>query len=562
MSWDVAKHAAPLSIFSWAFLGFGLVLFALAGFGWSKHLSDEGQVVANNVRYAGELVEGMTPEAVEAAVSTRAAALLTREMTVDYGGGQLSIPLEDIGFSYDQQTTTERLMTARHQGSVWDQFSSWAIGELVAEEVEEAWGFDPARGKIALDNHPALTTVVIEEPEIIVGPTALEVTPGIVGIEADHDDVVDQLSAIDLTNPPDRIITEPEEIPPTVSDQEAQEAADHLNALTGDGVRVSVKGRGAILTGRILRELLVIEIGDGEVTAGFDVPAMQDTLENMFSGPMGDSLEPVIEVDGDSIEVLAPGEPPPVCCRAEAGQRLAGRILDGATGPFGLAARPADDPSLVAWADGSAIVEKVSEFTTPHDCCEARVQNIQRMADILRGVYLVPGETLSLNEFVGPRTVENGFVAAGAIRQGHLTQEIGGGVSQFATTIFNAAYFAGMDFEEYRSHTLYFSRYPYGREATISNPAPDLAMTNTTDFPILIWTSYTDQSITVSMYSTQHVEIEELDQRTSRRGVCTHVETDRQRTFPDGRVLVDTFIADYRPTEGIDCNGNRIPPPV
>ena len=176
----------------------------------------------------------------------------------------------------------------------------------------------------------------------------------------------------------------------------------------------------------------------------------------------------------------------------------------------------------------------MGEFTTPHNCCETRVRNIQRIADIVRGVYLVPGETISLNEYVGPRTVENGFFSAGAIRQGHLIEEVGGGVSQFATTIFNAAYFAGMDFVEYRSHSLYFSRYPYGREATISNPAPDLVMTNTTNHPILIWTSYTDESITVSMYSTKHIEIEELDQRTSSRGACTHVETDRQRTYPDG----------------------------
>jgi vancomycin resistance protein YoaR len=235
--------------------------------------------------------------------------------------------------------------------------------------------------------------------------------------------------------------------------------------------------------------------------------------------------------------------------------------MAGATGPFGLLSRPTDDPELIAWADGSAIAEKVSEFTTPHACCEARVSNIQRMADIVRGAYLVPGETLSLNEFVGPRTVENGFVSAGAIRQGHLISEIGGGVSQFATTIFNAAYFAGLDFVEYRSHTIYFSRYPYGREATISSPAPDLVMTNTTSYPLLIWTSYTGQSITVSMYSTKHIEVAELDQRTSRRGACTHVETDRERTYPDGRVVVDTFIADYRPSEGIDCNGNPIPPP-
>ena len=182
------------------------------------------------------------------------------------------------------------------------------------------------------------------------------------------------------------------------------------------------------------------------------------------------------------------------------------------------------------------------------------------MADIVRGAYLVPGETMSLNEFVGPRTRENGFVPGGAIRTGHFRQEVGGGVSQFATTIFNAAYFAALDFDLYRSHTVYFSRYPFGREATISMPSPDLVFTNTTDYPILIWTSYTDTSVTVSMYSTKHIRVDELEQRVSRGG-CTRVETDRRRVYPDGRIVVDTIKATYRPALGVDCNGNPIPPP-
>jgi hypothetical protein len=563
MSWDLAKHAAPLPVITWAFLVLGLALFALAGFGWSRHLSDDGIAVANNVRFAGELIEGWTPDQVAELVSARATDLLTHPVTIEYGQGQLTVAMEDIGFSYDEPATVELIMASRHEGSVWEQFSSWAISELVPADVVEIWEFDGSQGKAALDDHPDLTPVVVKEPEIVAGGRdGLEVIPGIIGVEADIEDIVRQLFEVDLIGPPDRVVTTPEAIHPTVSDDKAQEAADHLNALTGEGARMSVSWRSATLTRRALQGLLDIEIGDGAIATQIDGTAMQATLENMFVGPVGSVIEPVIEVDDETIAVVARGEPPPVCCRRDVGEWVAGRILAGSTGPFGLATRPAEDPGIVAWADGSAVVEKVSEFTTPHACCEARVQNIQRMADILRGVYLVPGETLSLNEFVGPRTRENGFVAAGAIRQGHLILEVGGGVSQFATTIFNAAYFAGMDFDEYRSHTIYFSRYPYGREATISNPAPDLVMTNTTDYPILIWTSYTDQSITVSMYSTKHIEITELDQRSSRRGACTHVETDRQRSYHDGRVVVDTFVADYRPAEGIDCNGNPIPPPV
>jgi hypothetical protein len=563
MSGDLAKHAAPLSVFTWAFLALGLLLFALAGLGWSNHVASEGELVAHNVSYAGVSMGGAVPSQVESTVADRAAAVLGHEVTIDFGEGELALPLETIGFSYDRQATAAAILGARHRGSVWRQFSSWAIGGLGTQVVEERWSFDPDQARIALDDHPGLTPIEVVEPRIEPdGRGRLVLIEGVIGTEADIDQIVERLGDVDLTRPPDRVEIDVETILPTVSEEQARETVDHLNELTGEGVEISVNGRHATLTAATVQAHLVIDLGGGDIGARFDGDGLHATLEDTIVGPVGPFLEPTFEVNDDDVTVMTTGEPPPVCCRPGVGEWLGGRIMDGASGPFGLQSRPTDDPALVAWADGSLIVEKVSEFTTPHACCETRVLNIQRMADLVRGVYLVPGETLSLNEFVGPRTVENGFLPAGAIRQGHLIQEVGGGVSQFATTIFNAAYFAGMDFEEYRSHTIYFSRYPYGREATISNPAPDLVMTNTTDYPILIWTSYTGESITVSMYSTSHIMVDELDQRTSRRGACTHVETDRQRSYPDGRVLVDTFVADYRPAEGVDCSGNPIPPPV
>jgi hypothetical protein len=559
----LAKHAAPLSIFSWAFLAAGLILFALAGVGWSRHLSSEGVTVANNVVYAGRPMEGTTAAEVESAVDRRAAEVVDRGLLIDYGQGELTVPLGEIGFSYDQAATSSDILAARHEGSPWRQFASWALGGLITEDIAERWSFDAEQAMRALDDHPGLTPVVVTEPEIQPDDKGrLMLTPGIVGTEADVSGIVDQLGDLNLVTPPDRLEIDVEEILPTVTDEAAQETLDAINAAIGDGVDISVDGRAATLTPSKLTSHLQIDIGDGEVSASFDGEALQDTLESTIVGPVGSFVEPAFTVTDGVVTVRTPGEAPPVCCEAGVGEWLGQQILAGSTGPFGLQSRPTVDPALTAWADGSLIVENVGEFTTPHSCCESRVRNIQRIADIIRGVYLVPGETLSVNEYVGPRTLENGFVAAGAIRQGHLIQEVGGGVSQFATTIFNAAFFAGLDIDEYRSHSLYFSRYPYGREATISNPAPDLVMTNTTAYPILIWTSYTDTSITVSMYSTKNVEVTEIDQRTSSRGACTHVETDRQRTYPDGRVTVDTFIADYRPADGVDCSGNPIPEPL
>ena len=106
-------------------------------------------------------------------------------------------------------------------------------------------------------------------------------------------------------------------------------------------------------------------------------------------------------------------------------------------------------------------------------------------------------------------TEENGFVEAGAINKGVFIESVGGGISQYATTFFNAAFFAGLEFLQYQSHSLYLDRYPYGREATISWPHVDLVVRNTTPYPILVWNSYTDTSITVTMYSTKWIEVQQ-----------------------------------------------------
>jgi vancomycin resistance protein YoaR len=111
-----------------------------------------------------------------------------------------------------------------------------------------------------------------------------------------------------------------------------------------------------------------------------------------------------------------------------------------------------------------------------------------------------PGEQLSLNGLVGPRTRAKGYVEAPFISGGMLSTDVGGGVSQFATTMFNAAFFAGVQLDDFRAHSFYISRYPPGREATINYPSIDLAWTNDTDTPLLVRTVTTGTSVTVALY--------------------------------------------------------------
>lgn len=152
-----------------------------------------------------------------------------------------------------------------------------------------------------------------------------------------------------------------------------------------------------------------------------------------------------------------------------------------------------------AWAQSLGIKELVSEFTTNHPAGQARVTNIQRAADLVNNTVVEPGEVFSLNDSIGPRTAERGFVLAPVI-YGDFSEDFGGGVSQLATTLFNAVFFGGYEDVSHRPHTIYISRYPMGREATVNFPSLDLKFRNDSEHGILIRTSYTSSSITVRFY--------------------------------------------------------------
>jgi vancomycin resistance protein YoaR len=153
------------------------------------------------------------------------------------------------------------------------------------------------------------------------------------------------------------------------------------------------------------------------------------------------------------------------------------------------------------------ITKRVSTFTTYHPCCQPRVQNIHTIADAVDGTIVAPGARYSLNEAIGERTRQKGYVEAPGITEGKFVDQLGGGISQFTTTLYNAIFFGGYHFDAYKAHSYYFTRYPVGREATLSWPTPDLAFTNDSDAGILILTSYGDTWVTVSFYGRQPVKV-------------------------------------------------------
>jgi len=139
-------------------------------------------------------------------------------------------------------------------------------------------------------------------------------------------------------------------------------------------------------------------------------------------------------------------------------------------------------------------------FTTYYTAGAARNLNIQRLADTIDDRLVAPGATFSINATSGPRRCEDGYVLAGTIVRGELVDTCGGGVSQLGTTVYNAAFFAGLPTPQWQPHSYYISRYPMGREATLSYPELDVTFVNDTDGFLVLRASSTPSSVTVSIY--------------------------------------------------------------
>ncbi|GAA4412073.1 VanW family protein [Fodinibacter luteus] len=219
--------------------------------------------------------------------------------------------------------------------------------------------------------------------------------------------------------------------------------------------------------------------------------------------------------------------------------------------------------------------EKISSFTTYYKPGQARVRNIKLASRVLDGTYIPPGEQFSMNAVLGERTAGKGYVEAGIIRNGRAAESVGGGISQVSTTIFNAAFFAGVQLDAWTPHYYYISRYPEGREATISWPDLHNKFTNTTDGGILMQVAATDTSITVSFWGTKKYDVTATksdrydvvqpkrytddDPDCINQSPVVGFKVDVGRILKQGGKVVKTekFTTNYRPEDDVTCTNAR-----
>lgn len=148
----------------------------------------------------------------------------------------------------------------------------------------------------------------------------------------------------------------------------------------------------------------------------------------------------------------------------------------------------------------------ISSFTTNTTANQNRNTNVRLAAEAINGTVIKPGQEFSFNGTVGQRTEAKGYKGAAAYNNGEVVQEIGGGVCQVSTTLYNAVFKAGLKISSRRSHTFEPSYVTPGRDATVSWDQPDFKFINNSSTAIGLRASYADQKVTVSVYGIPILE--------------------------------------------------------
>ncbi len=532
----------------------------------------------------GVEVGGLEEAALRQAVATMGADRAARRIDVQRGPLRVPTSAGAAGYAVDVDATVDAVLRHGRQLNPLAAMADHLTAGFTTTRVRPVEVVDDAayrRWVIALGEDLGLDAV---RGEVLVAGSLVEVLPPPPGEIIDAAALRDRLlAAVDEADTDDAEVTIVD-VPTTTATPSADE--DLLARLAADVDR-AISAPVTLTRGEAALTFTAEQIGDllavraEPVTATPGAAALELVVDpSALAGLVGDERraalsEPprdaVVDVRGDAVQLV--GSSPGFAFDAVV---AADQLLEVATS-VGPRTVPLEGENLepevtTAELEALGIREVVATYTTEHACCEGRVTNIQRMADLVDGAVVGPGETFSLNAHVGPRTTEAGFVDGGAISGGEFTDQIGGGVSQFATTLFNAVFFGGYEILEFKPHSYYIPRYPVGREATLNfDPPIDVAFRNDSPHGIYVATSHTDTSVTVALVSTTWAEVEsttserygirepreertetdELDAGDERvaQGGRPGFSVDITRTirYVDGREEVERFTTTYLP---------------
>lgn len=473
-----------------------------------------------NTRMAGIDVGQMTPDEVRAALepevrrrATEAVVLRVEDdrFTLDPERIDYRVDLEaSVGAAYARGRRASPASVATRLTSLWtvedvDLVDAWdrsAAGRWVATTVAAAtrepdpggFTFDPASGAVTTvppaggrTFDPVAVLAAVEDELAARRGEALlpaEVSPPPLpeaAVEALVEEVRRALAGpLVLTAADDRLVLDPATVAAALSIAVVGEGEDVAAGLAADAAELDR------LVGDDARRRFDVEPVAAEFRIGREPPVTFDDKGSTAFAPVAVDVGFQNGRDGTRFDPVRLAE------------QVVGLVRAGRSqAPLALEIIEAEVPTDVRDAVPTHLLGTFTTYFTPG---QARNGNIRTLADVIDGTVVAPGATFSINDLSGPRTCDRGYVLAGTIVGGELIDTCGGGVSQFGTTTFNAAFFAGLQLDAWKAHSWYLSRYPMGREATLTYPSLDVRFTNTTSGWLLVRTAHTESSVTVSIY--------------------------------------------------------------
>ncbi|TMC73088.1 MAG: hypothetical protein E6J15_10365 [Chloroflexi bacterium] len=493
-----------------------------------------GVAFAANAVYAERALPGMTVGGIEigSLESSTIRDRLATELAAPWATSTVTLVDESrtwqttnaaLGIAPDIDAAVTAALTYGKAGTVLDRLGAWIDAVRGQANVPFAMR---AKGD-ALDRWVAAaardTDRASVSGELRLGATGLQVTRPALGREVDRVGTVAVLLSADSLG--DREVTLRVRTSYPAVDASGFDEAYARAAAVVTPVTVHVEDRTFTENSTYLATLLAIDriaAKPGELPAipqDAIAPALryryQVSLVNERVASWAAALGVVLDHPGKSAKFKVSPEGVPSIIPSESGvkvdqEKLRAMVLDElyrpATGPTRDLAAPATvDASKFTTEQAKALLPnlvRTSTFTTYYPPSLSRHTNISTGAAQFDGVVILPGQTFSFWELVGPITVERGYMYAGAIINNRSDENvIGGGLCQVSTTIFNSISRQGYEIVERHAHGYYIDRYPIGYDAAVFEPGVDFKWRNDTANPVFIWSWSGDTFLTIDTWS-------------------------------------------------------------
>ncbi|MFJ1511323.1 VanW family protein [Cellulosimicrobium funkei] len=504
---DDSREASPFEGFDedgprrgWArgLLWTGVAVLVLGGLytGAQWFFSDK---VPSGTSVAGVDVGGLSRTAAEDRLESELGPRAAEPITLSAGEASTTLDPATAGLTFDAAGTAEELTSfSMNPARLWQHLFGGKDAEPLVTVDDAALDGQVEALRGTLEIEPVDGAVQFVDG----APTS---TPAADGSALVTDEVPATITESWLvTDGPVELPTEPVE--PTITQDETDAALALAEKVVSAPVVVSVGGQSPELPPEALAAAASFAATDGVLTLTFDGPALVQSVVDRTNDLLT-AADDAHFVFRDGAPVIEGGEPGTTIDPTA----IATAVTTAASGDertVTVDLVESDPEQSVAALEALGIKEKVSEFSTVVPNVPVRTANLQRGAEKVNGTLVKPGETFSLVDTLSPITLEGGYFAAGIVESGRHTEGVGGGLSQMATTTYNAGFFAGLEDVEHRPHSYWFERYPAGREATIFVGSIDMKFKNDTPYGVLMQSWVGGGQLHVAIWSTKYYDVE------------------------------------------------------